>query len=112
MSSLYCGSHPPALLIPPLPVGQGFVVQLDLRAGVSDVLLLNDGQRAIALCLLHQGEGGRSGRMRDNTANRASCSLIGLMMCNILIQQLANHFLVGSAVFLGFCLEKSNALCA
>ena len=41
------------------------MVQLDLRAGVSDVLLLNDGQRAIALCLLHQGEGGRSGRMRE-----------------------------------------------
>ena len=43
---------------------------------------------------------------------REKVDAIDLVMCNILIQQLANHLLVGSAVFLGFCLEKSNALCA
>ena len=45
-------------------------------------------------------------------ANGKICSRIGLMMRNILIQQLTNHLLVGSTVFLGFRLEESNALCA
>ena len=41
-----------------LSVGRGFLVQLDLRAEVSDVLLLNDEEKPITLCLLHQGESG------------------------------------------------------
>ena len=43
-------------------MGEGFLGQLDLRAEVSDVLLLNDEEKPITLCLLHQGE---SGAMSD-----------------------------------------------
>jgi hypothetical protein len=47
-------------VVPPLPKnGRGFLVQLDLKAEVSDVLLPNDGEKPITLCLLHQGESGR-----------------------------------------------------
>ena len=50
-------------MVPPLPKnGRGFLVQLDLKAEVSDVLRLNDEEKSITLCLLHQGE---SGTMSD-----------------------------------------------
>ena len=51
---------PTTEVVPPLPKnGRGFLVQLDLKAEVSDVLLLNDGEKPITFCLLHQGEDGR-----------------------------------------------------
>ena len=44
----------------PLPKnGREFLVQLDLKAEVSDVLLLNDEEKSITLCIFHEGESGR-----------------------------------------------------
>ena len=59
LSSQCTAPYPPLSWFPLSQNGRGFLVQLDLKAEVLDVLLLNDEEKPITLYFLHPREGGR-----------------------------------------------------